>query len=223
LQGTLPGGVKYCVSHQLHCWLQNQRVTPELDFLDGTEEDLVRCLWNSEGEEDDSFESDSLRRVYIHRDDLESRIVLRLTEHQRCEMHDGQWDSLLQRGSLKVMRGFVNGMLTELVGYRKSRISAVGLGKGFPAPVEEAEREVGLPIRKLLHQSKTLVAKKRWNCRDRQGHGQRWNTVCRNSSCSSLLRLSQGICSSPTTNSPIHEWPPPIHEWHMPFTNGITS
>jgi hypothetical protein len=31
------------------------------------------------------------------------------------------------------------------------------------------------------------------------------------------------ICSSPTTNSPIHEWPPPIHEWHMPFTNGITS
>jgi hypothetical protein len=53
------------------------------------------------------------------------------------------WDSILPRGSLKVMRGFVNRMLNELGGYHKSRISAVGLGKVFPAPTEEAEREVG--------------------------------------------------------------------------------
>jgi hypothetical protein len=41
------------------------------------------------------------------------------------------------------MRGFVNRMLNELVGYHKSRISAVGLGEVFPAHTEEAEREVG--------------------------------------------------------------------------------
>jgi hypothetical protein len=36
------------------------------------------------------------------------------------------------------------------------------------------------------------------------------------------LNFGEYICSSPTTNSPIHEWPPPIHEWHH-FLTGICS